>query len=420
LDLPEFSPLDLFYPFALFLVAGAFWSVLKLRSEMRSALWFALAFASSGMAFCAQFFRHVAPDAIQALLGAGFYNAMAACFVMGIILRAGRKPPQIAIFSIAALSTLSIVILTMLNVHVLIRVCLTLLTASLLLMIALVFARQRIATHTDKAVLGIIASLAVLLFVQPLIVNHHVGLFSMDMAYDASVLFLNFGALTAVFSVLIATLLVREYVMVIINDLKNIAAKDKLTDISNRRGFEDSMPQLIEYAKAQNRDICFIVLDIDHFKAVNDTYGHGFGDDIIMALARLLAAHKSPEGLAVRLGGEEFLLAMPVSSLDEACTMAELIRERWSRRHHYCQTEDVRCTASFGVSMLRQGEPISAALARADQALYGAKKTGRNKVKSEEDLQVAKLNFSASQMRQANEGHFSMSGREEQAAKETS
>ena len=241
-----------------------------------------------------------------------------------------------------------------------------------------------------------------------MIVQYTVGLPSTNAEYDASVLFLSIGAITTVSSILTATLLVREYVMVIINELKSIAARDKLTDILNRRGFEEYLPEIMDYAREGGAEVGLIVIDIDHFKAVNDTYGHGFGDDVIIALGHMLSAHKGDDGLAVRLGGEEFLLAVPVQSLDEACALAELIRQRWSRQSHYFQSSEVRCTASFGVSLLREAESVSAAISRADQALYGAKQTGRNKVQSEADLQVAKLNYVAAQMQMANQGKFAM------------
>ena len=162
--MPELSSLELFYPFALTLVACGFWSVFKLRPEMRSAFWFAISFASGAMAFGVEFFRFVIPDHTQALFGASFYNSMAACFVMGIILRASRKPPKLAIFSIAGLSALTIWILSLLDFHILIRVCLAQFTAGMLLLTALIYGRQRGQTLTDKAVLGIVSLITILLF----------------------------------------------------------------------------------------------------------------------------------------------------------------------------------------------------------------------------------------------------------------
>lgn len=420
LELPVFTPLDLFYPVALFLVASAFWSVFKLRPNLRSSFWFALSFVSGGLAFCTQFLGPFLPYPVKVFLGVGCYNLMVASFVMGIILRANQKPPTVAISIIGVLSTLIVLMFALMNVSTLDRICLVLFTASMLLMTALYHARSRFSTYTDKAIFGTTALLAVLLFVQPLLVHNHAGLLGTGWALETSELLLSFGVVTAVCSVLMATLLVREYVMVIINDLKDIAARDKLTNILNRRGFEERIPDLIEAGQAKNCDVCFIVLDIDHFKAVNDTHGHGFGDEVIFALGRMLAAHKSTEGLAVRLGGEEFLLAMLVSSLDEGRTIAELIRERWSRLDHYTLLNNVRCTASFGVSLLREGEPTRIALARADQALYGAKQTGRNRVRSEEDLQIAKLNYSAQQMQLAAQGEYSDAKPQERPAKEIS
>jgi len=166
----------------------------------------------------------------------------------------------------------------------------------------------------------------------------------------------------------------------------------------NRRGFDEAIPKLVAQAENDDEQVAFILLDIDHFKQLNDDHGHAFGDNVLRSLGVLLNAHKSPNGLAARIGGEEFLLAFPTTSLNAACAQAELVRERWERHQLFDEDGEVSCTASFGVSLHLSGTSILAAIARADQALYGAKQTGRNRVKSQFDLQVAQLRSAVSQM----------------------
>lgn len=362
--------------------------MVKVRPALKSASWFALSFACGGLAFGVQFFHFLLPDWSQAFFGASLYNAMAACFVIALILRADRKPPKLTILAVAAGVALTISICAIGNVHILVQVCLAQLTAGGLLLTALIYAHRRREGITDKAVLGISAAIMGLLFAQPLIVVYMLSLPGTNLEADISTLFLRIGALTTTASVVMATLLVREYVLLIIKELKEIAAQDELTKVFNRRGFEEAIHGATKKANKQGLKMSFIVLDIDHFKQVNDTYGHGFGDDVLAALGKLLNAHKAKQRLAARMGGEEFVFAVPVRCLDEARMVAELIKERWRRCRHFYNGDEIRCTASFGVALHTEGETLAATLERADRALYRSKKLGRDKVQTELDLKA--------------------------------
>lgn len=420
-DLPELSLFDIFYPFALLIAAGGFWSVLKLRPEMHSALWFALSLLCGALAFGVEFASIMLPESMQALFGAGFYSGMASFFVFGLILRAGRKPPYVAISAIASVSVLLVFVFSLIGISVLVRVGMAQFSSAALLLIALFYARHRFTTLTDRAVIAIMATNSVLLCVQPFIVWYMIGLPSANAEYDTSGLFMTMGMITTLFTVCAAMLLVREYIILIIEDLKFTANRDKLTGLLNRRGFEDeAMESLIAQTRTTQFQVAIILFDIDHFKLINDTYGHGIGDDILRGLGNLLSAHKGKDGVAARLGGEEFVLAIPAVSLEAACAQAELLRERVARQTCYDDATEVKCTASFGVSLCQPGEPFACAIARADEALYGAKQTGRNQVKSEADLQVAKLRRAVLNMKLANEGGLHIADHAKQAPIKTS
>lgn len=402
--MPEFTLPELLYAFALLVTAGSFWSVLKVRPEMRSAFWFGLAFLSGALAFGVEFLRFLIPIHIQALFGAGFYSAMAACFVVGLILRADKAPPRLLIGSIAGVSTLAVWLFALVDIHVLVRVCIAQFSSGLLLLVALVYARERRETTTDKAIITINMLTAVALFIQPVIVWLMVGLPQTSSQYDTSAMFITMGVFTTLSSISSAVLLVREYIMLIIDELRHVANRDKLTGLYNRRGFDGLIGGFIHEAEQAGTSVALIAFDIDHFKQINDTYGHGFGDDVLHTLGTMLRADQEQSGFAVRLGGEEFLLVMHLGSLCDAESRAGVIRERIEKHRFYIDGLGVKCTASFGVALYRHDETVLGALARADEALYGAKASGRNCVKTEIDLQVAKLHMASAQMVRANEG----------------
>ncbi|CCO45992.1 putative diguanylate cyclase (GGDEF domain) with PAS/PAC sensor [Vibrio nigripulchritudo SOn1] len=154
--------------------------------------------------------------------------------------------------------------------------------------------------------------------------------------------------------------------------LKHLAERDSLTNLYNHRVILDKARQIKDNAKQASLILC----DVDHFKKLNDSYGHLMGDAVLSELARTLEADFLPEGSSVgRYGGEEFLLSLPVG-LYEAGDIAERIRVAVL----YCSSQSLEITISLGVSQFRDSETVADALKRADQALYKAKQLGRNQV----------------------------------------
>lgn len=388
---PELSLLDIFYPFLLLLAAGGFWTVYGLRPKMRSAFWFALSFLFGTFAFSVEFFRFVLPDVARALFAVGFYCGMGAFLVFGLIIRAEREPPYIVISAIAVTCTLTVFAFALADVHVLMRVCTAQFSMALLLLIGVGYARRRFTTKTDKALLIVTSFMALLLIIHPTVIGYYVGLPSTPLDYDRSALFLTMGLLTMVAALLCAALLVREAIVVIIGELKTLANRDELTGILNRRGFDEAVEDFSRTAQSKGHQFAILAVDIDYFKRINDTYGHGFGDRVIHSLGQMLCAHHGDDGLAGRVGGEEFVMALAVSSLEEACHMAELLRQRWARQTFFADQEDVRSTASFGVSLHRADQSLAMTIAQADKALYHAKQSGRNRVSTDQDVRLAAL-----------------------------
>jgi diguanylate cyclase len=159
------------------------------------------------------------------------------------------------------------------------------------------------------------------------------------------------------------------------------AMLDPLTGLMNRRGFERAVKEL--FASADITGAALLLADIDHFKQVNDTYGHLLGDKVLRAIAQTLQSNIKGRDLAARLGGEEFAVLLPQTTLQGARTLAEQIRNAVSAgriRRADGKDSPGAVTVSLGVAIGRKGDTLEQLLARADVALYAAKHGGRNRV----------------------------------------
>ena len=165
-----------------------------------------------------------------------------------------------------------------------------------------------------------------------------------------------------------------------------MAIKDALTGLNNRRYFDNHMQNLFNKATVGNRSLSLVVIDIDHFKQVNDTYGHQAGDDVLKTFAERLLKNIRGKDLVCRFGGEEFIIAMPETDQELAFVVADRIRREISAHPILVANGSVQIaiTVSAGVATLDgPNDFIELMLKRADEALYEAKRNGRNQVVAE-------------------------------------
>ena len=157
------------------------------------------------------------------------------------------------------------------------------------------------------------------------------------------------------------------------------AVIDQLTGMLNRKALSTRSEELAQQALISGDPVGMIVCDLDHFKQINDTYGHPVGDDVLKEVAYLLRKHLRAFDLAYRLGGEEFLMLLPGSGLEHSVDLAERLRLAVSAE---LLAGNVPVTMSFGVSASGRGEPFEYqdVFSEADAALYRAKRGGRNQV----------------------------------------
>ena len=167
------------------------------------------------------------------------------------------------------------------------------------------------------------------------------------------------------------------------------AQTDALTTLINRRGLEKRLE--LERIRARQNDSPFsiIMVDIDHFKKVNDTFGHLVGDSILRSLAHMIKAHLRRNDIAARYGGEEFLILLPETGIEGAKAVGEKIRKALSTKEWKLKENGKnigRITVSMGISLYKFNEPEESLIKRADDALYLAKSNGRDQVVTQKEL----------------------------------
>ncbi len=160
-------------------------------------------------------------------------------------------------------------------------------------------------------------------------------------------------------------------------NMKKIALTDALTGAYNRNYFNDALYHEIYIADRYRAVFSLLMFDIDHFKAVNDTFGHDVGDLVLVDMVNIVRAQLRDSDIFARVGGEEFMIILPQTLIDESYELAERIRER-IQDHHFTTAGNV--TISIGLVSYRRHETFKSILKRVDVALYSAKKSGRNQV----------------------------------------
>ena len=174
-----------------------------------------------------------------------------------------------------------------------------------------------------------------------------------------------------------------------LDDMRQEAFTDSLTAIANRKFFDQQMELTTIEATTEKKPLSLLMLDIDHFKKINDTHGHQTGDQVLKLLAMTMKEGVKGRDIPARYGGEEFCIILPDTRLDDATTLAENIRTAiGDKRLINLQTkQDLgKIAVSVGVSQFKPGEPANDFIHRADQALYHAKHNGRDRVSSERHL----------------------------------
>lgn len=167
------------------------------------------------------------------------------------------------------------------------------------------------------------------------------------------------------------------------NELLERATTDFLTGVSNKRAFDEFASAEIKRSRRYNIPTCLVLLDLDHFKKVNDTFGHAVGDKVLTEIGILLKRMTRQHDLIARIGGEEFGLLLTHTDIESGHAVAEAFRREIQNLEIKHAAINLSVTSSFGVAELRELDTLESLLERADTHLYKAKDKGRNRVSSE-------------------------------------
>lgn len=173
---------------------------------------------------------------------------------------------------------------------------------------------------------------------------------------------------------------------------KTAASIDPLSGMFNRRGFAEACARVIEREAGAGRPVTVMIFDIDHFKGINDRFGHPAGDEILKLFSTVVVNSLRISDLSGRIGGEEFAALLPCP-LEEGVLVAERVREAFEASGIVCEEGPVDTTVSIGVAGGPAGTELEVLLAAADTALYQAKRSGRNRVEAAEELPLSLENW---------------------------
>lgn len=177
-----------------------------------------------------------------------------------------------------------------------------------------------------------------------------------------------------------------------LDEVRRESMLDPLTKIFNRKSFDEGLATALDEAREGTDPLCLLMLDIDHFKNFNDTWGHQTGDQVLRLVAMTLKSNIKGKDIAARYGGEEFAAVLPATDLEGAVIVADNIRKAIQAKELLKRSTNEklgRITASFGVALYRRGDTAASLIERADRCLYAAKHAGRNRVLPETELKDA-------------------------------
>jgi diguanylate cyclase (GGDEF)-like protein len=315
--------------------------------------------------------------------------------VLGLIghrQRARRGPPARWVWLGGAAVFSAIAWTTIVDPHVGIRTALVPITAAISLLISAGIvimhrARTRPAEYAAAAMMLIVGATQ-LVAGSIAIMQGAAG----DDAWRSLYVYVNFLTLPAGYAGL-AMFVILMLASDLLEQMKEVAIRDQLTSLLNRRGFLEHGNLAFASARRSDRQLSVIMTDIDRFKQVNDEFGHAVGDAALRHFADVLRSMRRAEDILARVGGEEFALILPGTSIDVAIRIADELCTRVERTAFKANGLKLRLTASFGVAELSTKDmELSDIFLRADRALYRSKRDGRNRVDLESSQYIKTAN----------------------------
>ncbi len=376
LTINQLIPPILFSIFAL-----SFLSIWRFGQQDVSAHTFGVAYGFAAMAFFIEALVGSRNNLVWIQhLGDVFYIASAMALSIAITQRYRQKSPNylVGFIGISSLALVSWFRFGDANLGA--RIDVICVATSLLILIAVPLAWRAGNRVSDKLLFATFIAYASVVSLSALVVPAVTGEVITNDSLRGSLLLAIVNVSVSVLSLLTASLLFSHYLITYVLGMREESNTDSLSGLLNRRGFEGAAIASVSAATEANTPFCLIVCDIDHFKSINDTYGHALGDNVIHMVGALLKDAAGSNGIAGRIGGEEFCVALPNSNIEMAMLLAESVRAQLELTGKAVVGGAETITASFGVELLRPDDNYHSVFDRADKALYLAKNSGRNRV----------------------------------------
>jgi diguanylate cyclase (GGDEF)-like protein len=240
--------------------------------------------------------------------------------------------------------------------------------------------RQR-HDRLDRLLMAALAASSLHFLAKPFIAHALGGWGANPQSYLTSPYAMVSQSLGTVLAIALALLMLVILVRDVLAEATSRSETDSLSGLLNRGGFQRQAELVVRDAARRHLPLALVIADLDHFKAINDGFGHACGDRVIEAFARLLREAAGGNHVAGRIGGEEFAILLPGSNLAGARLFAEGTRSAFGALPVESLPTDHRCSASFGVTELLPQDGVADLMQRADRALYQAKKGGRDQVR---------------------------------------
>lgn len=247
--------------------------------------------------------------------------------------------------------------------------------------LAIVWSSKQKLARLDRILMAVLAASGLQFASKPFIAHALGGWGANPQAYLQSNYALVSQSLGTVFALALALLMLAILVRDVLAEVTSKSETDTLSRLLNRGGFTRHAELAVLGAMRQGVPVALVIADLDHFKSVNDSFGHASGDRVIEIFAGFLREAAAAHHVAGRIGGEEFAIILPGTNLAAARLFAEGTRSAFGALPIDGLPADNRCTASFGVAELHPGEDFADLMRRADQALYQAKNAGRDCVR---------------------------------------
>ena len=364
------------------LFAAAFF-LLWLNRHERYVAYAAGAYTTSALAFLIQDLGPVLPMELQRLPANMGFLATGVLFAAAIIKRYDLPIPWRPMAVTAALSTTVFLWFLLAQPSIAARILAISIGAGI---IALMVVRALWSIEKpyliDRVLFWVAVFSALNLIIRPIVLLSLGGGFDNYVGFQQSVYWTTVQFSQAMVSIVAAISLMVAVAIDQINELRRQVDDDNLSGLLNRRGFEAQAGAALRRCLDESRPVALMIADLDHFKRINDNHGHAVGDAIIAAFGAHVRLIGPAEMIAGRIGGEEFALLVPGAGIEAARQLAETVRTGLQAACADRIPAKLCPTASLGIAIGAPGTGLSALMADADQALYEAKRTGRNRVRT--------------------------------------